>query len=120
MVGLYLLKENNKQPNSEISKQNLIESIKEQWIPSVFQEKILCQYQYILESPREKIWKKASQILGKELRNTTIADISENGTIIFRENLSNDINPQEIEKIKELKLYAKNLLTVMESEFSYF
>ena len=114
------LKENNKQPNSETSKQNLIESIKEQWIPSVFQEQILRQYQHILESPRDKIWKKASQILGKELRDTSIVDILENGTILFRENISNGINPEEIEKIKELKLYAKNLVTAMEKEYSYF
>lgn len=66
----------------------LIDALKQGWIPTEFQENYLKQHADILENPRNLIWRKAAEILGDDLRNQTISDITEDGKLIFRDNLS--------------------------------
>lgn len=96
-----------KQQGEEFTKENvtqiLIDAIKSRWIPTEFQEKILNKNSYILENPRNFIWKQAAKILGYELRNQSILDITEEGKIIFRDNLN--LSGDDWKKIAALKVY---------------
>lgn len=87
--------------------QILIEALKSGWIPTKFQEKFLSKNSNILENPRNLIWERCAKILGYDLRNQSILDITEEGKIIFRENLN--LSSDDWEKITTLKFYINTL-----------
>jgi len=85
------------------STQILIDAIKSGWIPTEFQENFLNKNANILENPRNLIWERCAKILGYDLRNRAILDITEEGEIILRENLN--LSSDDWEKIATLKSY---------------
>ena len=87
--------------------QILIEALKSGWIPTEFQEKFLSKNSNILDNPRNLIWEKCAKILGYDLRNQSILDITEEGEIIFRENLK--LSSDDWKKIATLKSYINTL-----------
>jgi hypothetical protein len=87
--------------------QILIDAIKSGWIPTEFQEKFLSKNSNILENPRNLIWERSAKILGYDLRNQAVFDVTEEGKIIFRENLT--LSDEEWQKITTLKSYINTL-----------
>jgi len=85
----------------------LIEALKSGWIPTEFQEKFLSKNSNILDNTRNLIWETCAKILGYDLRNESILDITEEGEIIFRENLN--LSSDDWEKITTLKSYINTL-----------
>lgn len=96
-----------KQQGEEFTKENVtqifIDAIKSKWIPTELQENFLNNNSCILENPRNFIWKQSAKILGYDLRNQSILDITEEGKIIFRDNLN--LSRDDWEKIAALKAY---------------
>ena len=89
--------------DKEMLAETLINVLKSEqgWVPFDSQEEFLKQHSDILDSPQELIWREAGNILGYELRNKLISDISENGKIMFRRNLH--LNDEEYHQIEVLK-----------------
>jgi hypothetical protein len=87
--------------------QILIDALKSGWIPTEFQENFLNKNSNILENPRNLIWERCAKILGYDLRNQSILDITEKGKIIFRENLT--LSDDDQQKIITLKSYINSL-----------
>ncbi|MFM8295590.1 MAG: hypothetical protein ACKN9E_13720, partial [Microcystaceae cyanobacterium] len=85
----------------------LIESLKSHWIPTEFQEKFLRNYADILENPQNLLWRQAEKILGTELRDRVIANITEKGEIFFRENFT--LADDELDKLTLLKLHFSEI-----------
>ena len=77
------------------------------WTPFDFQKESLEKYSYIFESPKNIFWKKAKELLGEELLNEVIIDISEEGVIRFREDLTLK-NDNDLQKIKKLRAYIND------------
>ena len=100
-----------KQQGLQFTKENvtqiLIDAIKSGWIPTEFQENFLNKNSNILQNPRNLIWERCAKILGYDLRNQLILDITEEGEIIFRENLN--LSSDDWEKITTLKSYINTL-----------
>jgi hypothetical protein len=96
-------KEQGVQFTKENVTQILIDAIKSDWIPTEFQENFLNKNSNILENPRNLIWERCAKILGYDLRNQSILDITEEGKIIFRENLT--LSDDDWQKITILKSY---------------
>ncbi|MGK7945999.1 MAG: hypothetical protein AB4058_16165 [Microcystaceae cyanobacterium] len=93
--------------NHETLNSILIDALQEAWNPTDFQKKYLKEHDYILKSPRELIWEEAGKILGYELRNRTLADITENYNLIFMDNLK--LTSDDENKLKELQEYINEL-----------
>ncbi|WP_323291131.1 hypothetical protein [Crocosphaera sp. XPORK-15E] len=89
--------------NNEVLLETLINALRSEngWIPSESQKRFLNQNLDILESPKTSIWKQAGKQLGDTLRNRVIADISDEGDIIFKPNII--LNEEEKQKIEALK-----------------
>jgi hypothetical protein len=100
-----------KQQGEKFTEENvtqiLIDAIKSGWIPTEFQERFLSKNSNILENPRNLIWERCAKILGYDLRNQSILDITEEGKIIFRENLT--LSDDDWQKITTLKSYINTL-----------
>jgi hypothetical protein len=100
-----------KQQGEKFTEENvtqiLIDAIKSGWIPTEFQEKFLSKNSNILENPRNLIWERSAKILGYDLRNQAVFDVTEEGKIIFRENLT--LSDEEWQKITTLKSYINTL-----------
>jgi hypothetical protein len=100
-----------KQQGEKFTEENvtqiLIDAIKSGWIPTEFQEKFLSKNSNILENPRNLIWERSAKILGYDLRNKVIFDVTEEGKIIFRENLT--LSDDDWQKITTLKSYKNTL-----------
>jgi len=96
-------KEQGVQFTKENVTQILIDALKSGWIPTEFQEKFLLKNSNILENPRNLIWERCAKILDYDLRNQAILDITEEGEIIFRENLN--LSSDDWQKIATLKSY---------------
>ncbi|MEA5509706.1 hypothetical protein VB715_08010 [Crocosphaera sp. UHCC 0190] len=77
------------------------------WKPFEFQAAFLAEHHDILASPKDAIWEVAGQQLGETVRNRLIADISEEGEILFQTNLM--LNEKEKQQIDELKTYIADL-----------
>ena len=84
-----------------------LDAIKSGWIPTEFQENFLNKNSNILQNPRNLIWERCAKILGYDLRNQLILDITEEGEIIFRENLT--LSDDDQQKIITLKSYINTL-----------
>lgn len=87
--------------------QILIEALKSGWIPTEFQENFLNKNSNILDNPRNLIWERCAKILGYDLRNKVIFDVTDEGKIILRENLT--LSDEEWQKITTLKSYINTL-----------
>jgi hypothetical protein len=100
-----------KQQGEKFTEENvtqiLIDAIKSGWIPTEFQEKFLSKNSNILENPRNLIWERSAKILGYDLRNQAVFDVTEEGKIIFRENLT--LSDDDWQKITTLKSYINTL-----------
>jgi hypothetical protein len=96
-------KEQGEKFTEENTKQILIEALKSGWIPTEFQENFLNKNSNILKNPRNLIWERCAKILGYDLRNQAILDITEEGKMIFRENLN--LSSDDWQKIATLKSY---------------
>ena len=100
-----------KQQGENFTKENvtqiLIDALKSGWIPTEFQEKFSLKNSNILENPRNLIWERCAKILDYDLRNQAILDITEEGEIIFRENLT--LSDDDQQKITTLKSYINTL-----------
>ena len=96
-----------KQQGEKFTKENvtqiLIDALKSGWIPYKSQEKFLSENSNILDNPRNLIWERCAKILGYDLRNQAILDITEEGKIIFRKNLK--LSSDDWQKIATLKSY---------------
>ncbi|WP_035798270.1 hypothetical protein [Crocosphaera chwakensis] len=103
------LKSKGEKTNPEILSETLIQALKSDrgWIPYDYQKDFLEQNLDLLESPQVFLWKVAEQQLGESLRNRAIADISEEGKIIFHPNIT--LTDEEKEKIEEFKVYINQL-----------
>ena len=77
------------------------------WIPYDYQKDFLQQHLGILEPPQVSLWKTAGKQLGEALRNRVIADISEEGELIFNTNVV--LTDEEREKIERFKVYIDQL-----------
>ncbi|MEL4895513.1 hypothetical protein [Crocosphaera sp. Alani8] len=77
------------------------------WIPYNYQKNFLQQHLDILESPQVFLWKVAGKQLGERLRNRVIADISEEGELIFQANAS--LTHEERQKIEGFRVYIAEL-----------
>ena len=98
------LKSKGERPNSELLSETLIEALRSQrgWIPYDYQKDFLERNQDILDSPKTFLWKAAKIQLGERLRNRVIADISEEGELIFQSNtLLTDEEKQKIDSFKD-------------------
>ncbi len=103
------LKSKGERPSSELLSETLIEALRSQrgWIPYDYQKDFLKQHQDILDSPKTFVWNAAKQHLGERLRNRVLADISEEGELIF---LSHTIlTDEEKQKIDSFKEYIAEL-----------
>jgi hypothetical protein len=100
-----------KQQGEKFTEENvtqiLIDAIKSGWIPTEFQEKFLSKNSNILDNTRNLIWETCAKILGYDLRNKVIFDVTEKGKIIFRENLT--LSDDDQQKIITLKSYINSL-----------
>ncbi len=96
-------KEQGVQFTKENVTQILIDALKSGWIPYKSQEKFFSENSNILNNPRNLIWERCAKILGYDLRNQAILDITEEGEIIFRENLK--LSSDDWQKIATLKSY---------------
>ncbi len=103
------LKSKGEKTNPEILSETLIQALKSDqgWIPYDYQKDFLAQHLDILESPQLSLWKTGGKQLGEALRNRAIADISEEGEIIFQANII--LTDEEKEKIEAFKLYINQL-----------
>ena len=103
------LKSRGEKPNSYILSETLINALKSEigWIPYDYQKDFLQQNLDILESPQVSLWKTAEKELGASLRNRVIADISEEGELIFKANVL--LTDDEREKIERFKIYIDEL-----------
>ena len=103
------LKSRGEKPNSDILSETLINALKSEigWIPYDYQKDFLQQNLDILESPQVSLWKTAEKELGASLRNRVIADISEEGELIFKVNVL--LTDDEREKIERFKIYIDQL-----------
>ncbi len=101
-------KEKGESFSRELLTNILIDALREGWIPSEFQKDYLKKHGNILTHPRESIWKEAEKILGYELRNQTISDITEEGQLIFRNNLQ--LTPNDTDKLAILRTYIVRLV----------
>jgi hypothetical protein len=110
-----------KQQGEKFTEENvtqiLIDAIKSGWIPTEFQEKFLSKNSNILENPRNLIWERSAKILGYDLRNKVIFDVTEEGKIIFRENLT--LSDDDWQKITTLKSYKNTLDIIIDLNTSY-
>ncbi|MEL4898497.1 hypothetical protein [Crocosphaera sp. Alani8] len=98
------LKSKGERPNSELLAETLTEALRSQsgWIPYDYQKDFLKQHQDILDSPKNFLWKAAKKQLGERLRNRVLADISEEGELLFQSNtLLTDEEKQKIESFKD-------------------
>ncbi len=89
--------------------ETLIKALKSDsgWIPYDYQKDFLQQHLDILESPQVSLWKAAEKQLGQGLRNRVIADISDEGELIFKPNVL--LTDEEKEKIECFKVYIDKL-----------
>ncbi|MDJ0660112.1 MAG: hypothetical protein QNJ42_11570 [Crocosphaera sp.] len=77
------------------------------WIPYNYQKDFLQHHLDILEPPQVSLWKTAAIQLGEDLRNRIIADISEEGDLIFNPNVL--LTDEERQKIEAFKGYITEL-----------
>lgn len=99
------LKSQGEKPDPDVLSYTLIEALRSQdgWIPYEYQKNFLQQHLDILDSPKNSLWKAAAKQLGEDFRNRVIADISEQGNIIFMDNIV--LTEEEKEKIDAFKIY---------------
>lgn len=93
--------------SGEVLKDTLMDALREGWIPTKYQQQCLNKNHAILESPQEMIWAAIATILGNNLRNKLILDVTNNREILFRNNLT--LTVDECNRIAELKLYMAEL-----------
>ncbi|MDJ0729062.1 MAG: hypothetical protein QNJ33_03630 [Crocosphaera sp.] len=103
------LKSKGEKTNPDILSETLIKALKSDsgWIPHNYQKDFLQQHLDILESPQVSLWKVAGKQLGESLRNRVIADISEEGELIFQPNVL--LTDEERQKIEGFKVYVAEL-----------
>ncbi|MGK7962379.1 hypothetical protein [Crocosphaera sp.] len=103
------LKSKGEKTYSDNLSDTLIKALKSDngWIPYDYQKDFLQQHLDILESPRISLWKTAGIELGEGLRNRVIANISEEGELIFHTNIL--LTDEEREKIEVFKVYINDL-----------
>jgi hypothetical protein len=100
-------KQQGEQFTEENVTQILIDAIKSRWIPTEFQEKFLSKHSNILQNPRNFIWEQSANILGYDLRNQAISDITEKGNMILRNNIH--LSSDDWRKIADLQAYINTL-----------
>jgi len=93
--------------SGKVLKNTLMDALREGWIPTKYQQQCLNKNYDILESPQEKAWRVAATILGNDLRNKIVLDITEDSAIIFRDNLN--LTVEDLNKISELKAYLAKI-----------
>jgi hypothetical protein len=103
-------KQQGEQFTEENVTQILIDAIKSRWIPTEFQEKFLSKHSNILQNPRNFIWEQSANILGYDLRNQAISDITEKGNIILRNNIH--LSSDDWRKIADLQAYINTLYKI--------
>ena len=103
------LKSQGKKTYPESLSETLIKALKSDsgWIPYDYQKDFLQQHLDILESPQVSLWKVAGKELGEGLRNRFIADISDEGELIFQPNIL--LTDEEKQKIEAFKVYIDQL-----------
>ncbi|MGK7955693.1 MAG: hypothetical protein AB4063_10600 [Crocosphaera sp.] len=103
------LKSQGEKTYSESLSDTLIKALKSDsgWIPYDYQKDFLSQHLDILEPPQVSLWKTAKKQLGEGLRNRVIADISEEGELIFKPNIL--LRDEEKEKIEAFKIHIDQL-----------
>jgi len=103
------LQENGEKLGKETLRETLLKALKENWQPTDFQKQIIKKYQYLFTESQYFFWEKAKEILGYALREELIADILENGIIIYRENINlNNLSPENLEKLTNFKNYLSD------------
>ena len=107
------LKNKGEKPESEILKETLLKALNDGWTPFKFQEKFLQKYQDLFINSQDFFWQQAQKYLGNELRNKLIADILENGTIIYHNNINfHNLSEEDLDNLSEFKIYIANFLAL--------